>query len=197
MALLRPFRQLHENDVVNLYAYEGDIPAEGVSRGSIVKIHTTTGAGANKGWSADDEFENVSINNNYPNTVSDRWAVKARIKLAASGDTVKPLGMMLYDVAEYDENGEKLLWHPLKGHEMQVALSGQAVPVLMRGIVMVNGIDDPNGLAQANAKVYADDNGDITTESTGRQQIGRLLGPVVGSTALNGNPGDVLMKLEL
>jgi hypothetical protein len=104
--------------------------------------------------------------------------------------------MLLYDVKEYDENGEKLIWHPLKGHEMEVALSGQAVPVLTRGIVLVNGIVDTNSLAAAGTDVYATDTGGIMVAPsawvgvpTDVHRIGSLLGPV--------NNGDVLLKLEL
>lgn len=196
MALLKPFRQLHENDVINLFAYDGVVDLTNfVERGQMVR-HV-----ANKGW-INDDLSHTSINNNYLNTVSDRWSVNARVTLTASGDSVAPLGMLLYDVKEYDENGEKLIWHPLKGHEMQVALSGQAVPVLTRGIVLMNGIVDTDSLAAAGSDVYATDNGGIMTAAaswssvpTDVHRIGSLLGPVAGATEVG--TGDVLLKLEL
>jgi hypothetical protein len=125
MAKLLPFRQIDENDVVNLFAFDGDE----ATRGLLVKLDTSST------WIAENEFELTSINNNYANTVSDRYSVAARVTTAGSGD--KPLGLLMYDVAETDENGEKLIWHPRKAHEMQVSLSGQAVPVLTRGIVLL------------------------------------------------------------
>jgi hypothetical protein len=190
MAKLRPFRQLHENDVVNLFSYDGVVDLTNyVERGQMVRVV------ADKGWK-NDNLSQTSINNSYPHTVSDRWSVNARVTLTASGDSVAPLGMLLYDVKEYDENGEKLIWHPLKGHEMEVALSGQAVPVLTRGIVLVNGIVDTNSLAAAGTDVYATDTGGIMVAPsawvgvpTDVHRIGSLLGPV--------NNGDVLLKLEL
>ena len=126
MAKLLPFRQIDENDVVNLFAFDGD----SATRGLLVKLDSSNT------WLPENEFElnNVS-SNTYANTVTDRYSVKARVTTAGSGD--KPLGMLMYDVAETDENGEKLIWHPRKAHEMQVSLSGQAVPVLTKGIVLV------------------------------------------------------------
>ena len=83
MALLRPFRQYHENDVINLFAhdYHTDVSVGGktVQRGAIVKL--------NKGYQLDDDLENHSINNNYANTLSDRWSVKANVQLCGSTDS--------------------------------------------------------------------------------------------------------------
>ena len=197
MALLKPFRQIHENDVINLFAYDGVVDLTNyVERGQMVR-HVTA-----KGWKQDD-LSHSSINNSYPNTISDRWSVNARGTLTESGDSVAPLGMLLYDVKEYDENGEKLIWHPLKGHEMQVALSGQAVPILTRGIVLVNGITDTDSVAAAGQDVYATDSGGIMTAAASWSSVptdvhrsGSLLGPVAAA-ADDGQTGDVLLKLEL
>jgi len=126
------------------------------------------------------------------------------VQTCTSGDT--PLGMLMYDVAEVDENGEKLVWHPRKAHEMQTALSGQAVPILTRGIVLVNGIDVFNGeTVAAGTPLYAGDNGAIITNTLAEKEnlvkIGQALGPAVDNTAATynslGNHGDVLIKLEL
>ena len=50
-----------------------------------------------------------------------------------------PLGMLLYDVREDDENGEKLIFNPRKAAENDYVISGQAVPILTRGIVLYSG----------------------------------------------------------
>jgi hypothetical protein len=192
MALLKPFRQVSENDVVNLFAFDGSA----ATRGAIVKLETA----AAKAWKGDNEFDNVSINNSYPNTLSDRYSVTARVSMCGSGEV--PFGMLMYDVAEYDENGEKLIWHPRKAHEMQVSLSGQAVPVLTRGIVLVNGIDTTshNTVAVgAGVKVYAGGQtdataGSIVTHSSAPVALRKsYLGFCVGAASAN---GDVLVKLE-
>ena len=187
MALLRPFRQISENDVVNLFAFDGSLAV----RGAIVKLESSDA----KAWKTDNEFDSVAINNDYNNTISDRYAVTARVGLCGSGQV--PFGMLMYDVNEYDENGEKLIWHPRKAHEMQVSLSGQAVPVLTRGIVLVNGVDvaSHNTVAVGpGVKVYAGANGEIVTHSAAPADLkSGYLGFCVGGSGLN---GDVLIKLE-
>tara|TARA_R100000808_G_scaffold19022_1_gene41478 strand:+ start:1363 stop:1941 length:579 start_codon:yes stop_codon:yes gene_type:complete len=192
MATLRPFRQISENDVVNLYAF--DYSGTAITKGHIVKLRS------DRGWDAGDEFLTESINNSYSNTVSDRYALNSRVQTCTSGDT--PFGMLMYDVAEVDENGEKLIWHPRKAHEMQTALSGQAVPVLTRGIVLVNGVTVYGGeTVAAGTALYAGDDGAIITQTAASVQnlvkLGTALGPATAAASEIGNPGDVLIKLEL
>ena len=192
MATLKPFRQISENDVVNLYAFDGS----SATRGHIVKLSAT----AAKGWQADDELDTVGVSDqSYGNTKSDRYSVKARVETCTSGDV--PFGMLMYDVAETDENGEKLIFHPRKAHEMQVALSGQAVPVLTRGIVLVNGITEfGSETVQAGVTVYAGDDGAIITQTAASVQnlkkVGVALGSAVGASSEYGQSGDVLIKLN-
>ena len=193
MALLKPFRQYSENDVVNLFAFDGS----DATRGAIVKLST----GASKDWKVDWEFDAVSINNSYANTTSDRYSVTARVELAGSGDAA--FGMLMHDVKEYDENGEKLIWHPRKAHEMQVSLSGQAVPVLTRGIVLVNGIEttaNPNGVAVGpGVKLYANDDGAIMTQADAKvthDLKDSYLGYCIGGAADDATNADVLIKFE-
>jgi len=191
MATLKPFRQISENDVVNLYAFDGSA----ATRGHIVKLSAT----AAKGWQADDNHDEVDIGLGINNTVSDRFSVKARVETCTSGDV--PFGMLMYDVAETDENGEKLIFHPRKAHEMQVALSGQAVPVLTRGIVLVNGVTEYGAeTVAAGVTLYAGPSGGIITQTTASVQnlkkVGVSLGSAVGSTSEYGQGGDVLIKLN-
>ena len=47
MAKLRPFRQIDENDVVNLYAFDG----ASANKGDMVKLSTT------KTWKIGNEFD--------------------------------------------------------------------------------------------------------------------------------------------
>ena len=180
---LLPFRQVHENDVVNLFAYDGS----SATRGLIVKLKTTAG------WDIDDNLGTTSINNSYANTVSDRYDVKARVETCASGNT--PFGMLMYDVAETDENGEKLIYNPRKAAEMQCALSGQAVPIATKGIFVVNGVDGTpaaGGVAYCGAAAANDGLISATAPLSGGTKItiGKFLG--AANTA-----GDVLLKLEL
>ena len=129
---LRPFRQYNENDVVNLFSYSGDSTL--VTKGLAVKV-------VGDGWTNDANTSPVellgSVGASYTNVTSQRYGVKAKVGLAASGDAI--LGLTLMDVRELDENGEKLVYNPRKAAEMGVVISGQAVPVLTKGIVTYSG----------------------------------------------------------
>ena len=76
---------------------------------------------------------------------------------------------------------------------MQTVVSGQAVPVLTKGTVLVNGIHNPS-VAAAGGTAWALDNGDIGARAANTQgdalKVGTFLGPVAAN-------GDVLVKLEL
>ena len=87
-------------------------------------------------WKLDSSESMVGFS--HGNVVSERHALKSRVQLADYGDSA--VGMLLYDVAEYDENGEKLLYNPRQAVEMQTVISGQAVPIVTDGIFLVNGI---------------------------------------------------------
>jgi hypothetical protein len=59
-------------------------------------------------------------------------AVPLRFTAATAGEPV--LGMTLNQTLAADENGERLLYNPVKRAELQAVLTGQAVPVATRGI---------------------------------------------------------------
>lgn len=59
------------------------------------------------------------------------------LTFTAATNDAPVLGMTLNATLLYDENDEKLLYRPQKCEELQAALSGQAVPVLTRGMVML------------------------------------------------------------
>jgi hypothetical protein len=129
MPNLRPFRDYDEHDVVNLFSYSGTLP---VNKGTIVKI-------VGSGWKNTDEIELLgSPGNAFGNTVAERYGVAAKVADAGSGDAA--LGILLYDVKETDENGEKLIFNPRKAAEMNVAISGQAVPIATRGTFLYSGV---------------------------------------------------------
>ena len=174
MPNLRPFRDYNEHDVVNLFSYSGTLP---VNKGTIVKI-------VGDGWKNTDEMDFLgSPGNAFGNTVSERYGVAAKIGDAASGDS-NALGVLLYDVKETDENGEKLIFNPRKAAEMNVALSGQAVPVATRGTFLYSGVA---GTATGGATAYW--NGSEIS-SLGGVDIGNFLGA-------SGTNGDVLVRINL
>jgi len=129
---LRPFRQYNENDVVNLFSFSGDSTL--VRKGLAVQV---TG----DGWLNESGTSPVellgSVGASFTNVVSQRYGVKAKVATATSGAAI--LGLTLMDVRELDENGEKLVYNPRKAAEMGVVISGQAVPVVTKGIVAYSG----------------------------------------------------------
>ena len=203
---LKPFRQHAETDVVNLFSFKDDdgdtmdsysaLKADGakVNKGLLVSVKN--------GWkNTDDPVNKTGIGNpgaTYSNTVSFRYGAAATVEPCASGS--QPLGLTIWDVAEVDENGEKLVYHPRKAAEMQAVISGQAIPVLTKGIVLYSGNLTSGGAdsVTAGAKVYADmlrqvDLSSAATERTGgvsQIQVGKALGAV-------DEDGFILLKIDL
>ena len=102
------------------------------------------------------------------------------------GDT--PLGITLYDVKETDENGEKLIYNPRKAAELQAVVSGQAVPVVTRGVFLYNGI---GGTPAAGGTVWTAADGALSaTSGTNAVAAGKFLG-------VKDADDNVLIKLEL
>ena len=162
MPNLLPFRDYDEKDVLNLFAFSGSLPA---TKGTLVKIQA--------GWKATDEMSMLGdVGASFANTVSQRYGVAAQVAVTTTGDT--PLGMLLWDIRETDENGELLKFNPRKATEMQVVLSGQAVPIVTRGTFLYSGV---GGTPAAGGTAYAGANGTITASSAGSAvAIGKFLG---------------------
>ena len=179
---LLPFRDYDEHEVINLFKYAGTIPAD---QGTIVSI--------SNGWdqtNADTQFLGAA-GKAYSNTVSDRYGVSAAVNASATGDA-NPLGMLLHSVKETDENGEKLLYNPRKAAEMEVVLSGQAVPIVTRGIFLYSGSTINDQTVTAGQKLYSDANGLLTTgNSTNQVAVAQALG------AVDATYKSILIKLEL
>ena len=185
---LKPFRQYSENDVVNLFAYSGTAEngAAGIvaTKGLAVKVAV--------GWTNDANSNPVellgSVGASYNNVVSQRYGVKPKVVIAGSGDAV--LGVTLMDVRELDENGEKLVFNPRKAAEMGVVLSGQAVPILTKGLVTYSG---GSNVAVGYVAFVSGTAGDLAgaAELPGRTtKIGKWL-------SNNDANGTALLKIEL
>ena len=159
---LKPFRQHAETDVINLFTLQdddgdivasyADLKADGakMTKGILVSVK-------GNGWkNTDDPVNKTGIGNpgaSYTNTTSFRYGATAAVEPYKAGE--EPIGITLWDVAEVDENGEKLIYHPRKAAEMQAVVSGQAVPILTKGIILYSGLmsaDPPS----AGDPVYAD-----------------------------------------
>ena len=163
---LLPFRDYDEHDVINLFGVRGEL-----TKGHIVKMTA--------GWQNDHETALLGdVGGSFTNTNSNRYGVTATIA-AATGSGEAVLGMLLHYVKETDENGEKLAFNPRKAAEMGVCLSGQAAPVLTRGVVLYSG---SNLIAQTPAvgtKLYWDASGELNTgviDATAGAHVGVCLG---------------------
>jgi hypothetical protein len=186
---LRPLRDYSEHNVLNLFSYDDTGLTAGsisVTKGTLVKIAT--------GWKNYDsgavlggglEFEGGAGTLQPTNVVSQRYGVTAKVVASTSGET--PIGMTLYDVKDADENGELLKYKPRKTAEMQAVIPGQAVPVVTKGIFL---IEDVGGTPAAGGTAYAGANGQVTATSNNAVSIGKFLG------AADTN-GETLVKLEL
>ena len=186
---LKPFRDYSEHDVINLFAFGDHAVTLGttdvVYAGSVVKVRT--------GWQNTDELSFIgNVGAGYNNTVSQRYGVSAEVEYTDGGADEAALGITLYDVREYDENGEKLAFNPRKQDELQASLTGQAVPIATRGVfLMATGAWASSPGVVFNQDVFATGNGQVTTLGTKSHanRIGRTLG----------NPdadGSVLVKFD-
>lgn len=178
MANLKPFRDYDEHDVINLFAYSG----ASANKGSLV---VAQGNGVNL-------LDPTSLDNlsSYGNTLSAQFNVPWTVTEATAAAT-KPqvVGMLLKDVRTTDENGERLIFNPRKAAEMDVIISGQAVPILTRGLVLVNGIQGAAPGYGSGAAPFSSGNLFVTGAAT-TNSIGKFLGPT-------GSDGYALFKLEL
>lgn len=198
MPNLRPgLTQYSENDVINLFAISGGAALNGViNKGTLV-------VAINSGWNS--LAEPVDMIGDFggfnePNTVAQRWGVIPRITVAGTGDV--PLGLTLRDQRELDENGVFLKYNPNKQYEMQAIISGQAMPVVTRGIFLYSGI---TGTPTIGSQLYAGPNGTIDLLSVVPNALSAQSG-VVATTAiarvgkvlgLKDAKGFTLIKLEL
>ena len=135
MALrLYPFRQYSDHDVINMYANQvvDETPTTNGngSAGVLVKVLS--------GNLKKDVVEFASSSSylgktDYPFLGADKYPqVPLRCIAATTGAPV--LGVTLNQTIANDENGEKLIYNPIKADELQAVLSGQAVPVATRGL---------------------------------------------------------------
>jgi len=191
---LRPFRDYSEHEVLNLFTYSGAAESSSVilTKGAAVKLAAegfTTGPSSNSAYKAVDFLGDVGAA--FPLSNSQRFGVRPKVTLATSGEV---LGLTLMDVRELDENGEKLIFNPRKAAEMNVVISGQAVPVLTRGIVLYSGSAITNaavgdvavvsGTAGELANISASANLLRSTATNPEVVVGKFLGAAVSNTAL-------------
>ena len=186
---LMPFRDYSEHEVINLFAFGDDAASLGttdvIQAGSVVKVKT--------GWQNDQETEFIgNVGAGYNNTVSQRYGVTAEVEYTDGGADEAALGITLYDVREYDENGEALKFNPRKAAELQAVLTGQAVPVCTKGLfLMATGAFAGANSVAINMDVFATGDGKITT--VGNKDTNNRIGRTLGGPDADGS---VLVKFD-
>ena len=187
---LHQFRQYDENDVINLFTFDGTT----VDAGKLVKLDSSN---AFVGVGEEDHVGlGAAAGAAYPNTVSTTFDVKAKVVLAGAGAANLPIGMTLVAMAETDENGEKLLYNPRKAAEMGVVIPGQAVPILTRGIVLYrsSAVGWTGGTVTAGVALYAQASGELDPSNANSAiQVGTALGDKSATAGAEW----ALVKLEL
>lgn len=134
MALrLYPFRQYSEQDVINLFASDTADTNPSTNGNGSAGVFVKVSAGnldqdpityATNGYLGKTDYPFIGAAQ-YP-------SVPLTFTAATAGTPV--LGITLNQTVLEDENGEKLLYNPVKAAELQACLSGQAVPVASRGM---------------------------------------------------------------
>jgi hypothetical protein len=179
MPILKPFRDYSEHDVINLFACDSI-----ANKGTLVKPI--------RSWKDDNGSDssnagplNMTSNGagkKYTNIVNDIFEINGKVTPVVNyNDTPKPIGILLNDVKELDENGRKLLYDRRKMEEMGAVLKNyHSVPILTRGLILINDIEINNktgggGNPDIGDVAYVGNNGKIATD--GVISIGTFLSP--------------------
>jgi hypothetical protein len=131
---LYPFRQYSEHDVINLFASDTVDSTPSTNGNGSAGVFVKVSAG-NLDLDPITYATNDTVlgKTDYPFLGAAQYpSVPLTFTAATAG--VPVLGITLNQTLLTDENGEKLLYNPVKRAELQSVLSGQAVPVATRGI---------------------------------------------------------------
>jgi hypothetical protein len=196
MALrLYPFRQYSEHDVINMYANQvvDDNPSTNGngSAGVLVKVLS--------GNMQKDTFDLIGSDylgkTDYPFLGADKYpVVPLRVVAATTGNGV--LGVTLNQTLKNDENGEKLLYNPVKKDELQAVLSGQAVPVATKGLFIFdeNAYDKDANFIPGNIAGISANAGKMT--GFARESFADIAGTIVGHIIGTGNRTSQMGKAD-
>lgn len=169
MPQLRPLRDINDHEVVPFFGFSGTYPT---TKGAPVKIVS--------GFYADQAGPSSygPVGAVWQNAVFNRYGVQALVGVCtASGDS--PIGLLLYDARELDENGEKLILHPDKAERMQARPSGWPIPIVRRGLVEFSGAQAANAKGGEVAYLSTDGTTLTTTGTAGvSTKMGQFLGPL-------------------
>ncbi|MEY4343282.1 MAG: hypothetical protein RL736_1080 [Pseudomonadota bacterium] len=179
MPNLLPYRDYSEHEVLNLYSCVNI-----ANKGTLVaplKSWKNDGSSVDNSKYGPVDLESTAPGALYNNAVNNNFGVVGRVETFAEYDqTPTPIGVLLKDIREFDENGEKLMFNSRKAAEMDVIIKDiQSVPILTRGVILVNDIDvtsrnqDGGGDPDIGDAAYAGDNGSFATD--GITVVGKFL----------------------
>jgi len=148
---LLPFRDYDEHDVVNLFKSAGNL-SDFIDLSDSSKRSTAQGdAGVFVTVSAGDltgDWDPVDVTSNpasllgktdYPHVGRNTYPQAAlSVSPTAGNATESCIGITLRQTVARDENGENLLYNPVKKDELFGVLPGEAVPVLSKGLVTLS-----------------------------------------------------------
>ena len=157
---IEPFRDYSEHEVVNLFALDlsalkkdnadkSDAAAstladmKNLSSGqwdSGVAVEVSAGAlpqDVPGGWTTDADLR-AYLGHAHDNAHIGFNSMPYNKLTVKPSNSDKAIGITLRQTIAYDENGENLLRYPVKKDELQAVGPGETVPVLTRGLVLLN-----------------------------------------------------------
>jgi hypothetical protein len=177
MPNLLPFRDYSEHEVLNFFSC-----TTLANKGALVKpLRSWKSVGASdKSTAGPLDLGTSAPGAIYTNTVTQNFELVGQVEPIVDYDDVpNAMGILLKDIREFDENGEKLIFNSRKAAEMDVIIKDiQAVPILTRGLIVVNDIDQTNrggggGAPDIGDAAYVGSSGRIATD--GLIVIGKFL----------------------
>jgi hypothetical protein len=185
---LLPFRQYAEQDVVNLYAVlptgtnSMDTPFINGGNDAGVLVTVSNGNMSQDPVSYDgnqimENGQNYLGKTDYPFVGRDKYP-SVTLQVSEANSTNTALGVTLRQTLTHDENGEKLIYYPQKAIEMQAVISGQAVPVLSRGIITLDNADAFDGTTSVGAAVYGSN---VVAGKLSTSALGSKVGTVIAT----------------
>ena len=182
---LYPFRQYSDVDVINMFASDTVDATPSTNGNGSAGVFVKVSAGNLDldpiQYTATD-ITNTLGKTDYPFLGAAQYpAVPLKFTAATAGEPV--LGMTLNQTLATDENGERLLYNPVKRAELQAVLTGQAVPVATRGIFTLS--DSAIDWVDANMVV----NSHLIISANAGKVSGLLasaVSPITGTTSIIG-----------
>lgn len=167
---LEPYRDYSEHEVINLFSLAvadnqdlhlwgpGDALSGDQDAGVIVSAVATAASlpGDLPGTFSDKDSAGATTSlrkylgaSGQPHVGFNAYPVAGMNVEPSGGSSLAPLGVTLKQTLAYDENDENLLRYPLKKDELQAVLPGQVVPILTRGLVLLNALAFETGATPA------------------------------------------------